>query len=176
VPGASQIPGSTCNNCTVSIDLPFAYLFYDTPYTQARASNKGVLQFLSDNSGGDNTCPLPNAGFNDAIFAYWDDLNTNINDTMGIYTSTTGTAPNRVFNIEWRAGFVANDVRPRFQLRLYEGLPRFEIIYAQTRGGGFSTTIGVQKGTGERYTQYSCNTQNVVPSGIKLTFDRRVCP
>jgi hypothetical protein len=84
-------------------------------------------------------------------------------------------APNRVYNIEWRAGYVANDARTRFQLRLYEGEPKFEIIYGQTRGG-FSATIGVQKGTGERFTQYSCNTSGTVTVGMKLTFDQRVCP
>jgi len=174
VPGTSRVPGSICNSCTVQVTLPFTYSFYGTPYSQANVSNKGVLQFLSNTANGDNTC-LPNALFNDAIFAYWDDHNTNINDTMGIYTSTTGTAPNRIFNIEWRTGYVANDVRSRFEVRLYEGEPKFEVIYGQTRGG-FSATIGVQKGTGERFTQYSCNTSGTVSIGTKLTFDQRVCP
>jgi hypothetical protein len=174
VPGTSYVPGSGCNECTVNITLPFAYEFYDTTYTQVIASNKGVLQFASNNPDGSNTC-LPNATFNDAIYPYWDDLNTNINDVMGIYTSVQGTVPNRIFTIEWRAGFVANDSTANFEARLYEGQPKFELIYGPTRGGGFSTTVGVQKGTGERFTQYSCNTQNVVPNGRKLVFDRRTC-
>jgi len=173
VPGTDRVPGSVCNSCTVQVNLPFSYSFYGTPYSQVSVSNKGVLQFASNSSNGSDSC-LPNTLFNDAIFAYWDDHNTNINDTMGIYTSTTGTAPNRIFNIEWRAGYVANDVRSRFEVRLYEGEPKFEVIYANTRRG-FSATVGVQKGTGERLTQYGCNINNSVPDGTKITFDQRVC-
>jgi hypothetical protein len=155
------------------VALPFSYSFYGTPYTQANVSNKGVVQFASNSSNGTDTC-LPNVNFNDAIFAYWDDHNTNINDTMGIFTSVSGTAPNRIFNIEWRTGYVANDVRSRFQVRLYEGEPKFDVIYANTRRG-FSATVGVQKGTGERLTQYACNVNGSVPNGTRLTFDQRVC-
>jgi|GEM_PF-6842613 len=174
VPGTSHVPGSICNACTVLINLPFSYSFYGTPYTQVRASNKGNLQFASDNPDGNDRC-LANGGFNDTIFAYWDDMTTNVNDTMGIFTSVSGTAPNRIFNIEWRVGYVANDVRSRFEVRLYEGQPKFDIIYGQTRGG-YSATIGVQKGTGERVTQYACSLQGSVQQGLMLTFDLTVCP
>jgi hypothetical protein len=174
VPGTSRVPGSICNSCSIQVGLPFTYQFYGTPYSQVNISNKGVVQFVSNNADGNNTC-LPNPSFNEAIFAYWDDLNTNINDTMGIFTSVSGTAPNRIFNIEWRTGYVANDVRSRFEVRLYEGQPMFDVIYGRTRQG-FSATIGVQKGTGERFTQYACNVSNSVPDGTRLTFDQRVCP
>jgi hypothetical protein len=173
VPGTDRVPGSVCNSCTVQVNLPFSYSFYGTPYSQVNVSNKGVLQFASNSSNGSDTC-LPATEFNDAIFAYWDDHNTNINDTMGIFTSTTGTAPNRIFNIEWRSGYIANDVCSRFEVRLYEGEPKFEVIYATTRRG-FSATVGVQKGTGERFTQYACNINNSVPDSTKITFDQRVC-
>jgi len=173
VPGTSRVPGSVCNSCSLQVGLPFTYQFYGTPYSQVNISNKGVVQFVSNSADGNNTC-LPNPTFNDAIFAYWDDHNTNINDTLGIFTSVSGTAPNRIFNIEWRAGYVANDVRSTFEVRLYEGQPKFDVIYGRTRQG-FSATIGVQKGTGERFTQYACNVSNSVPNGTKLTFDQRVC-
>ncbi len=173
VPATNYVAGSTCNACTVNITLPFSYSLYDTPYTSVNASNKGNLQFTTNTSTGVNAC-LPAPALGDSIIPYWDDLNTNINDTMGIYTSTTGVAPNRIFNIEWKAGFEANDVRPNFEVRLYEGQPKFEFIYGQTRNG-FSATIGVQKADGTRFTQHSCNTNGTVQSGLKLTFDRRVC-
>ncbi len=169
VPGTSYLPGSTCNSCTVSVTLPFSYSFYGTAYSQVNVSNSGTLQFVSNNASGSNNC-LPNAAFNDTIFAYWDSFNTNINDNMGMFTSVSGTAPNRIFNIEWRAGYEANDVRSGFEVRLYEGQPKFEVIYGQTRGG-FSATIGVQKGTGERSTTYACNTNGTVQPGRKITFD-----
>jgi hypothetical protein len=174
VPGTNQVPGSTCNACTVTLDLPFSYTFYDTAFTQVNASTNGTLQFVSNSSSGANTC-LPTAILNDTIMAYWDDMNANINDLMGIYTSTTGTAPNRIFNIEWRVGYVANDVRPNFEVRLYEGQPKFEVIYGQTRNG-FSATVGVQQDNGAaHYTQYECDTNGTIQPGQKLTFDLRAC-
>ncbi len=173
VPATTYVPGSTCNSCTVNITLPFSYSLYDTAYTSVIASNEGNLQFTTNTAIGANTC-LPAAVLGDSIVAYWDDLNTNINDTMGIFTSVNGVAPNRIFNIRWAGGYVANDVRVDFEVRLYEGQPKYEVIYGQTRGG-FSATIGVQKADGTRFTQYSCNTNGTVQSGLMLTFDRRVC-
>ncbi len=173
VPGTSYVAGSTCNSCVVTVAMPFAYTLYDQTYTSVNVSNAGNLQFVSSTSDGNNVC-LPTAVLNYSILPYWDGLNTNINDTMGVFTSVSGTSPNRIFNIEWRAGFVANDVRPNFEARLYEGQPKFEFIYGVTRGG-FSATIGVQKGTGSQFTQYSCNTNGTIIPGRKLVFDRRVC-
>ena len=173
VPGTSYVPGSTCNSCVVPVTLPFSYSFYGTPYSAVNVSNGGVVQFVSNNANGVNSC-LPNANFIDAIFAYWDSHNTNINDAMGMYTSITGAAPNRIFNIEWRGGYEANDVRSAFEVRLYEGQPKFEVIYGNTRHG-FSATVGVQKGTGERFTQYACNANGAIPTGLKITFDQLIC-
>ncbi len=175
VPTSNYVPASTCNSCTVNIPLPFTYSLYDTPYSSVNASSKGTLQFSTSNSTGENTC-LPASAMGDAILAYWDDLNTNVNDNMGIFTSTTGTAPNRIFNIEWRAGYVANDVRFSFQVRLYEDRPRFEVIYGNVTRQGFSATVGVQKGGDpNRFTQYECNTFRTIQPGMRLAFDRSVC-
>jgi|GEM_PF-2345586 len=175
VPGATYVAGSTCNTCTVLLALPFAYDFYGNTYTQVRASNKGNLQFVSNSSSGADVC-LPAVSLDDTIFAYWDDLNTNINDNLGIYTSISGTAPNRIFNIEWRARYIANDAAANFQARLYEGEPKLEIIYGNVTRRGFSATVGVQKGGDPtRFTQYACNTFGSIQPGTRLTFDRRVC-
>jgi hypothetical protein len=175
VPGTTQVPGSVCNNCTVNIPLPFAYEFYGTPYNQVVAGNDGTLQFTGNSTNNSNAC-LPAAGLTNTIFAYWDDLNTNVNDQMGIFTSVTGTAPNRIFNIEWRAGYASNDATANFEVRLYEGQPKFEVIYGNVTRRGFSATIGVQQDGGSQHmTQYACNTANTIQNGQKLTFDQRAC-
>jgi predicted extracellular nuclease len=175
VPATNYVPGSTCNSCIVTIPLPFTYTLYNTAYNSVNASNKGNLQFNTSSTTGENTC-LPTTALGDAIMPYWDALNTNINDTMGIYTSTTGTAPNRVFNIRWKAGFERSDARVEFEVLLYEGQPRFEIIYGAMTATGSSATVGVQKGDGTRFTQYECNTAGTIQSGMRLVFDRRSCP
>ena len=47
-----------------------------------------------------------------------------------IFTSITGSAPNRIFNIEWRALYFAGTLAlPTYELRLYEGQTRFDVIY-----------------------------------------------
>ena len=173
VPGTSFVAGSSCNSCAVPLTLPFAYALYGTAYTSAMVSNKGVLEFTGSSSSGANEC-LPTALLTDSIMPYWDDLNTFVADTMGVYTSVSGSAPNRVFNIEWRSGIIAADVQPHFEVRLYEGQQRFDFVYGQTRGGGYSTTIGVQHGSGAggAFTQFACNQSNVVPSGRLITFTR----
>lgn len=176
VPATNRVSESNCNNCVVNITLPFTYTLYDTPYTSLFASNKGTLQFDNPTDPGDNTC-LPAANLGDTIFAYWDSMNSNVNDNMGIFTSTTGVAPNRIFTIRWSTGSVANDRRSDFQVNLYEGQPKFEIIYEQALRRGHSATVGVQKGANpSRFTQFECNTPNTIQPGMKLVFDMRTCP
>ena len=50
-----------------------------------------------------NLC-LPWPTHNYSIFPHWDDLYL-VNSGFGIFTSISGTAPNRIFNIEWRAQY-----------------------------------------------------------------------
>src|SRR5262249_49910138 len=91
---------------TQAVSLPFNYSLYGVSYSSVNVSVNGNLQFSSNSGAFTNTC-LPTASFSNAILAYWDGLDTTIGITNtfapGIYTSTTGTAPNRVFNIEWHA-------------------------------------------------------------------------
>ncbi|MDQ6692895.1 MAG: hypothetical protein M3014_00510 [Chloroflexota bacterium] len=174
VPAITLVTGSTCNSCTVNIQLPFSYSLYENTYTSVNASNKGNLQFSATSSSGTNFC-LPSPLLGDAIAAYWDDLNTNLDDTRGIYTSTSGAAPNRTFNIRWHADYVSNDATADFEVVLYEGQPRFDIIYSNVTTHGYSTTVGVQSADQTRSTQYECNTRYSIANGTRLSFDRRKC-
>jgi hypothetical protein len=159
----------------VNISLPFAYSFYGTSYTSVNASNKGTLQFTGSSASGANAC-IPANGLSDSIMAYWDNLNTNINDNMGIYTRAQGSAPNRTFIIEWRAGYTANDATANFEVILYEGQPKFDLVYGNVTRRGFSATVGVQQGNGSQHsTQFACDTANTIQPGLRLTFDQRAC-
>ena len=95
----------------------------------------------------------------------WDDLHTGVNtgctgypgDVCGIFTSVSGTAPNRIFNIEWRAVYFAIPAnKANFELRLYEGQTRFDVVYGTVVNGNTSATAGVQKND-TTFTQYFCN-------------------
>jgi plastocyanin len=105
------------------------------------------------------------------IFPYWDDLRTD-SAGMGIFTSISGTAPNRIFNIEWRATYFSGGGTANFELRLYEGLPsnssRFDVIYGTVTQGNTSATGGVQRNaTAGNNTQDFCNGSGGAATGSK---------
>lgn len=175
-PGTDPVGGFVCpsgiplDDCTAVVTLPFTYTFYDQTYNSVNVSTNGNLQFVSNNPdyGQLDVC-LPLGGFNQTIFAHWGDL-TIRGENEGIFTSVTGSAPNRIFNIEWRASLI--DDAPgsqNFEVRLYEGQARFDVILATVPGSGSDVTVGVQKGTGATYTEFSCH-QNVLRNGMMLIF------
>ena len=71
--------------------------------------------------------------------------------------------------------FGANTTRANFELRLYEGQNRFDMVYGEVAQTGSSATVGVQQGTGAQFTQYECNTAGTVNSGLQLVFTEPPC-
>lgn len=181
VPGTTLVPGSQCDECVVNITLPFTYSLYGQPYTRVVATDNGTLNFVSAVNSHDAAC-LPAASYDTTIFAYWRDLDmrgcSQYPNNCGIYTSTTGTAPNRIFNIEWRAFEFGNSITVRIEIRLYEGQSRFDdLLFTYPQHPESSSPIGVQRGNGAQYTQYLC----VVPVppgngfGAQLMFRQYTC-
>jgi hypothetical protein len=178
VPGANLVPGSQCDDCVVNIPLPFTYSLYGYPFNSVNVGANGNLQFASSNFTYTNAC-LPVPLFNYAMLPHWDDIDmsTAVSPTLGIYTSISGTAPDRIFNIEWRAclyaaGSCGGEVN--FEVRLYEGQSTFDFVYGTVAGNGIGATIGVQKATGSRFTQFSCDS-NSLQSGLSITFTEPPC-
>ncbi len=184
VPGTTDT-GNHIDDGTTAITLPFAYTLYGQSFTTANISSNGNLQFVSNSTLLTNACPLPSATFDMPIMPHWDDLRTDQVGTgctayggvgCGVFTSISGTAPNRIFNIEWRTVyFGANTTRANFELRLYEGQSRFDMVYGEVAQTGSSATVGVQQGTGAQFTQYECNTVGTVNSGLQLVFTEPPC-
>jgi N-acetylneuraminic acid mutarotase len=178
VPGTTDI-GNHCEDCVTNVSLPFAYQLYDQTFTSANVSSNGVVEFQGAYTNYINTCiPATTPPFTYSILAYWDDQSTYTWYHKGIYTSTSGIAPNRIFNIEFRTCtwtpnecFGQNDLN--YEVRLYEGQPRFDIVYGGMDVASTSATVGVQK-DGSRYTQYSCNTVGI-NTGLMLTFTLPPC-
>jgi hypothetical protein len=171
VPGTTYLPNSACDECTAPIAFPFPVRFYDQTFTQGRVSSEGNLQFTGNNPLNLNFC-LPYGGLDNTIYAFWDDLYIGGD---GVFTSVSGSAPNRIFNIEWRGELALSSEPINFEIRLYEGTGQIDLIYAELGGGsGQSSTVGVQRGTGSRYTQFSCN-QPLLSPGLKLTFTMPPC-
>ena len=176
--GDTIVPGDTDTgnhgeDLVTNVALPFPYMACGTAHTSINVSVNGNAQFTtSDVDYLSNTC-LPWSGHDCTIFPYWDDLRTDDNsgctgypgDTCGIYTSVSGTAPNRIFNIEWRAVYMDQpDQKANFELRLYEGQNRFDVIYGTLEEGNSGATAGVQS-CDTCFAEYFCNGSGGSPTG-----------
>jgi hypothetical protein len=173
--GATIVPGTTSANnsgddTVTSLALPFPVMLYGASYTTCNVSSNGNIQFGGTSNNAYNNICLPDTSMGVAILAHWDDLMTNTGTGSGIYTSISGTAPNRAFNIEWKAVYFSPQSSALdFEVRLFEDDTHFEIIYGAVPQSGSSATIGVQAGNATTYTSYSCNTGSLT-AGSKLTF------
>jgi hypothetical protein len=173
VSGSTDI-GNHCDDCTTPLTLPFPVTLYGTTFTSAQASSNGNLQFTGNTSYLGVACPLPDVNLGMAIMPYQDDLRTD-GTFEGIFTSVSGVAPNRVFNIEWRTHYFGRSGTANFEVRLFEGSPNFEVIYGTTIDNGLSEESGVQQSATGPATQFSCNTATLA-SGLKVTYTASSCP
>jgi len=175
VPGTSDI-GNHCDNCLTTITLPFPFALYHETHTTARISSNGYIDFRGSSGTPLNSC-LPSYYFyqSSAIMPFWDDLHTTCAG-CGVYTSVSGDAPNRIFNIEWRTERINNGGAANFEVRLYEGQRRLEFIYGAVAANGSTATSGIQTRSGAYHlsTQYSCN-QGIINPGMLLTFTQPNC-
>src|SRR5678809_529127 len=114
VPGTTDI-GNHGDDTVTTIALPFSYTLYDQSFTSINLSSNGNAQFTTTDATFTNVC-LPWATHNYSIYPYWDDLYL-VNSGFGIFTSISGTAPNRIFNIEWRAQYFPGSGSANFELR-----------------------------------------------------------
>ena len=161
VPGTTDI-GNHGDDTVTTIALPFSYTLYDQTFTTINLSSNGNAQFTTTDTTFTNQC-LPWTTHNYTIYPYWDDLYL-VNSGFGIFTSISGTAPNRIFNIEWRAQYFPGSGSAGFELRLYEGQTRFDVIYGTVTNGNTSATAGVQKND-TAFDQYFCNGAGMPATG-----------
>ena len=162
VPGTTDI-GNHTDDGTTFVSLPFTYTLYDTNYTGVNVSSNGNAQFVTTDIDWVNVC-LPWLAHDYTILPYWDDQRTDAQSgcsgfpggTCGIFTSVEGSAPNRIFNIEWRTVYYRDATSPvNYELRLYEGQTHFDVIYGTVTLGNSDATAGVQKNDTD-FDQYFC--------------------
>ena len=128
------------------------------------------------------TC-LPNSTATYVIAPYWVDQRTDGSGPCagcGIYTLTTGSAPNRTLYVEWRTVYYNQaNTSPTldYEVILQEGQTGFSVVYGNITafaGTDSSLTIGVQKNSlaGDN-TQYACQPNGATPpvsTGQQLNF------
>src|SRR5262249_22234246 len=116
VPGVTDIGNHTDDGDT-PIALPFPVTVYGTTYTTASAGSNGHLTFGVDNADFAIMCPSPFGlpGTTYVLAPYGTDqcpatpgdpvTCTPTCTACGIFTTTTGTSPNRVFYVEYRTSY-----------------------------------------------------------------------
>ncbi len=143
------------------------------------ASN-GSVDFVGTQTPFTTGCiTLPSSSWTTAVFPYDDDLRTDVGlsgcstwaNGCGIFTSVSGSAPNRQLHIVWQAvHFADNTATANFEVRLYEGCSdHFDVIYGATSDMGSGEFSGVQASAAGPATQFSCGTATLT-SGLDVTY------
>jgi photosystem II stability/assembly factor-like uncharacterized protein len=178
--GVTLVPGTTnighYGFGETEITLPFPFRLYDRTFTTAKVGTFGYLKFGVNYIPEVNEC-LPAGQPDMMIMPYWDDIFISSEPGgWGVFTSISGSAPNRIFNIEWRAFQHGTGTPVNFEIRLYEDLTnqRFDFVYANVGNLASGATIGVQEDFFGRYTQHSCNPAQI-SNGMQITFTRAAC-
>jgi hypothetical protein len=173
----TQLPFAQNNgNQMLPINLPFSFRVYNTTFAAGApisVTTNGVVQFVSNLTTGNNTS-ITSAPFDHGFLVYWDNLGLQRNSPNGVFYSVSGTAPNRVLNIEWRQMSIGGTSNPpvvTFEARFYETSFKVEFIYGAgpATGYGAGATIGVLETNTTHYTQHSFDTADTVGPGVKLT-------
>ncbi|GAB2888646.1 carboxypeptidase regulatory-like domain-containing protein [Streptomyces mayteni] len=165
----------------VRVELPFPVPFYGETYTHAWIATNGYLSFVDSGSYWSNRA-LPSPSLPDgALFPFWDDLY--VDGEASVVTAVTGTAPHRVFTVEWRnvTDFLGN-FRATFQASIAEnGEVSFAYLDLTSEDGdedalGGGASIGIESPDGTDALPYAY-AEPVLAEGDVITFpspsDRR---
>jgi uncharacterized protein (TIGR03790 family) len=171
--GASIVPGTTDTGVHAALRggtnvfLPFAYNFGGQSFTNVFVNGNGILQFSSQDTQ-NYYGTIPDAAFSNMIAVHWELLRLDL-PGKGIFTSVSGTAPNRIFNIEWRAvRYFDTNQLINCEARLFESEPRVDMIYGTVGNNGAEASVGVQLSP-ESYLAYSSQ-EPVLTNGLQLSF------
>ncbi len=175
--GGTLVPLSQDDDFAVSIPIPSGFNFtsYGTAVTSLAASTNGALKVNGAVSTTFTNTTLPGTAFaaGPTLLPYWDDLDSRAATTTngGIFTETTGSAPNRTFKVEWRTrhfvtGQPVGPVDTNFAVIFHENSDAFEFVYPSAGvgafAGGVQATVGVQStNSGTDFTQFSFNTASL---------------
>ncbi len=177
--------GNHCEDCDTFVALPFPFQLYDQTFNAVYVNSNGRLDFVCINEpeGYRVRClpPPPNVcPFDYTIFGLWNhyldftyDFGCSIfpNSHCGIFTSVSGTTPNRVFNIDWQVVLYFDIYIPvNFEVRLYENDPnkRFDIIFGTVpKGGSEQSWVSGVQGPGGVFTEDFCDIYPFPASGSR---------
>ncbi|MCD0470039.1 T9SS sorting signal type C domain-containing protein [Flavobacterium sp. JAS] len=173
--GTTNVPGLNATDdegVSTAITLPFNFTFGGSAYNQVKVSSNGWLTFGSTtNAAYINT--LANAGTSKPIlFPLWDDLQ---NRAIPRYV-VTGSAPNRVFKLEWSQqewNYNANNDVISFQVWLFENGNVIEYYYNRgaTAINNGTASIGIYDSND---TYLTLNNSTSTPIAQSTTFTTNI--
>ena len=169
VPGTVDSGNHTDDGSTV-VAVPFSYTLYDQSFNQINVGSNGHLTFGTVNDAFNPSC-IPIATATYSIHPYQTDQCTGpctgvTGNTYGIFTSTSGVSPNRIFNVEYRTAYYnsgGTGVPLNYEVRLYEGQTAFDVIYGTVPASftpplARNLSVGVQKNaTAGNFTLEGCD-------------------
>ena len=145
--GQSIVSGTTdvgvhCDDCTTTVSFPFPVQVYGDTYTSAVVSSNGNIQFTGNTPYLGASC-LPDANLGRAFLPYQDDLHTG-NSGEGIFSVVTGSAPDRIYYLEWRTHYFGRTGTANFEIALPESSTTLSVIYGATADDGVVEESGIQ--------------------------------
>jgi len=134
-----------------NITLPFTFNYDTVDYITGRISVNGWLEMGQTYTGGGYTNALDSTEAKPLLAPLWDDLLDDASSEIGYVT--LGSAPNRVFVVQWKNVLwpVGEGRTPQnFQVRLYETTNVIEFVYGAMNAPGSapSASIGINDATG----------------------------
>ncbi|GGD14845.1 hypothetical protein GCM10011343_02330 [Flavobacterium orientale] len=184
--GATQVIGSSVDDTVTPSDIAigFDFVFNGEVYSQCRISPDGWIRLGGGTASNQFSNSVTSTTNIPKLYPYWDDLATGT--TGNVSTLVVGTAPNRIFVVEWFVTVprvLAGDANSTFQALLYEGTNRVEYRYGamgpatgQSASVGYtidaSTYSSITLTTNETSTTVANNSNAIVPeAGRFFTFD-----
>jgi N-acetylneuraminic acid mutarotase len=162
VPGVDDLL-LDCDDCGADVVLPFTVHLYDTDFTQVHVGSNGHATFGTSDDGFAITCsPFGIAGTTYALGPFWDDQTVFAADGHGVFTTTTGVSPDRIFYIEWRSKTFSDPGELNYEIALFEnGSPPFQYIYntitPSTVPNQFSQLVIGSKQDESNVSQFGCD-------------------
>ena len=131
---------SSCDDGSYTATIPFTFVYNGANYTTMAISCNGWLALGAAYNYG--YTPICDGTYPNAISPFGNDL-YGLASGNGIYYQTTGSAPNRIFIVEWyHWGFYGNGANEmNFMVKLYESTNTVQFVY-QPQTPAFSASYG----------------------------------
>ena len=161
MPATTDI-GNHCDDCGTAVPLPFRFRSTAARSPQRRPGPTGYFS-LGMLSVSMISSAVSERGFSNIYLPVRDRSEQFLPAGKGIFTLTTGSAPDRTFYIEWRNCLYATSTTciagsdNNYEIVLYEGQPSFDIVYGAFGAPNATLgAIGVQLSSAQ-FDQSQCN-------------------